>query len=1155
MLRSVLIVPAITVLIFCLAAPAVIAQSKNDGIRVFEEAMALHKKAQTSADLQQVVQKYQQALKIFERVGLKDGIGVASNNLGLIYAGWGQYDKAMEYYEKSLAIDRQIKDRKGEGRTLNNMGNVYRELGQYDKAKECYQKSLAINREVKDKSGEGTSLNNLGLVFAHWGQYEMAKDYYEKAMAISRGIKDRKGEVDSLNNLGLVFRDWGQYDKAREYFEKVLAIRRQLKDGMGEGHTLNNLGLVFMDWGQYDKAKEYYEKAMAIFRELRDRKDEGIALNNLGLVFKDWGQYDKAKEYYEKSLAIRRELKDRSGEGQTVNNLGCVFREWGQYDKALENHEKALAIARELKDRTREGMFLNNVGLLFKDMGQYDKVVEYYEKSLAISRGLKDRKQEAMTLNNLGVVFMDWGQYDKAVEYYEKSLAITRQLKDRRGEGETLNSLGLVFAGWGQYDKAVEYYEKSLSIRRDLKDRKGEGETLNNLGLVFQQRGDWQTALGNFQKGLAIWTEIEVPTEEPKKLIGMLYLEQGDMTKAEPFIKEAGAGESAGRLFLLKKEYTKAKESYDNILKSAEKNRKADDFFIAHTGLGFVWEEMGDNPKAAEHYSKAVDCTEDLRASLSAGARESFFDVKVAGFSRTDPYKGLARALAKMNRPVEALKQSEGCRARVFAETLSRRSSGVSLDIPKDVMDKDSLLNNQLAALTKNLQTAYEKGNKLAIGALEPQVKELKGKLSAHVGTLRKQYPLFAATKYPQPMGLEQTALRDDEWVLAYDVTDSGVLIYLTRGKNLVKGLFKTIPQKELEELVTKFRQPMEMTEEGITAKQLAKFDFTAGKKLSDLLLADILPELPKAASLIVVPDGSLGVVPFEMLVLNDGGKVSTDKTIPYVTGAEFFGDRNPISYYQSVTALTLARTLGKKQEQAEKTLAMVDPIFAVDDARFAKETTEKRRAALDKLTGEKLMSFRTELKLQIPRLPLAEKLGESLKDADPAKTDLYEGLNAQKAVLLKSDLTPYRSCVLATHGYFGKDLPGIKEPVLILTLPNQPVGQDGFLRMSEVMGLKLNADMVALTACQSGLGRIVSGEGTMGMGRAFQYAGAKSVLMSLWSVAESSSVDLVTSFFKHVREGKNKLEAMKLAREDISKAGYDHPFFWAAFILVGEVD
>jgi CHAT domain-containing protein len=143
---------------------------------------------------------------------------------------------------------------------------------------------------------------------------------------------------------------------------------------------------------------------------------------------------------------------------------------------------------------------------------------------------------------------------------------------------------------------------------------------------------------------------------------------------------------------------------------------------------------------------------------------------------------------------------------------------------------------------------------------------------------------------------------------------------------------------------------------------------------------------------------------------------------------------------------------------------------------------------------------------------------------------------------------------VFATHGYFGRDLPGIQEPVLVLTLLDQPKDQDGFLRLSEVMGLKINADIVALTACQTGLGRHISGEGTMGMGRAFQYAGAKSVLMSLWSVSETSSVKLVESFFKHLKEGKSKLEALRLARKEIRDAGYDHPFFWAPFILVGEV-
>jgi len=128
-------------------------------------------------------------------------------------------------------------------------------------------------------------------------------------------------------------------------------------------------------------------------------------------------------------------------------------------------------------------------------------------------------------------------------------------------------------------------------------------------------------------------------------------------------------------------------------------------------------------------------------------------------------------------------------------------------------------------------------------------------------------------------------------------------------------------------------------------------------------------------------------------------------------------------------------------------------------------------------------MSIKTEVGLTFPRLPLTGELGNSLKHLDPARTDEYTGMKAAKPVLFKKPLDGYGSMVFATHGYFGKDLPGIQEPVLVLTLVDQPKGQDGFLRMSEVMGLKMNADIVALTACQTGLGRRISGEGTMGMG------------------------------------------------------------------------
>ena len=188
--------------------------------------------------------------------------------------------------------------------------------------------------------------------------------------------------------------------------------------------------------------------------------------------------------------------------------------------------------------------------------------------------------------------------------------------------------------------------------------------------------------------------------------------------------------------------------------------------------------------------------------------------------------------------------------------------------------------------------------------------------------------------------------------------------------------------------------------------------------------------------------------------------------------------------------------------------------------------------------------------------------MGKALKKLDPADTDVLTGEKAGKAELLDSPLANYGEIVFGTHGYFGSDIPGIQEPILALSMVGRPKGEpkgqlkgrDGFLRMSEVMGLKLNRDVVALTACQTGLGTNLAGEGVMSMGRAFQYAGSRSILMSLWSVSERSSVQLVESFFQHLKGGMTKLQALNAARQDIRKAGYQHPFYWAPFILVGEV-
>jgi tetratricopeptide (TPR) repeat protein len=1049
------------------------AQSLEEGIAIFKQAEELQKKARSIEDVENALNKYEKALKIFQVVGSEREAGVTLNNSGLIYDSLGQYDKALECHEKSLSIRRRIGHVGGEAVTLSNLGRVYMSLGQYQKALEYYEESLAIRKKSGDVAGEGTPLVGIGLVYRSLGQYQKALEFHEKSLAIRQRIGDVKGEGDSLNNIGLVYDSLGEYQKALEYYEKSLVIARKMGDVGGEGITLNNIAGIHNSLGEYQKTMQYLEKSLVITRKIGDVAQEGVTLNNIGNVYDSLRQYQRALEYCEASLSIKRNIGDFNGEGITLNNIAAVYESLGQYSKALDYYEKSLFIASKTGDVEQEGVILGNIGRVHKSSGQYEKALEYSGKALDIMQKIGNVKRAGLTLDNIAAVYESLGQYSKALDCYEKALALKKK--------------------------------------------------------------------------------IGVPYDMTEDSIGNVYLTMGDVQGAEPILKKANQWDSLGRLALVKSDFNDAKIKFTFELNFALQNRKADSLFTAHTGLGLAYEGLNQFDKAAEHFKEAITLTEQIRDTLTPAQRSNFYDAQIRHIPRVTPYEGLARVLLQSGKPGQSFKEAEGTKARIFAESLSGRSQDIVPYVPKQIIEQDLAINNKVAAFSQGLQKAYEKASKDAIESFEKELKDARSEKDRHVDMLRKDFPLYAATKYPQPMNLEHSALNDDEWVLEYEVTEPGVCIYLTRGKHIIKATFKPIARQELDGMVRKFLTPMQLRSGESLPKKLTAFDFASGKKLSDLLLGDILSELPKDTPLIIVPDDSLGVIPFEMLTLNQTGKITTDGKMPKTSGADFFGDRNPISYYQSVTALTLARTLGNRKQIGDRTIAMVDPVFTADDTRLLKYAKTDQEKLASSVPKDLLMSIESANSITFQRIKLTAQLGDSLKNADPSRTDLYQGMDAKKSVILEKDLSPYRSVVFATHGYFGKDLPGIQEPVLVLTLLDQPEAQDGFLRMSEVMGLNINCDLAALTACQTGLGKQISGEGTMGMGRAFQYAGARSVLMSLWSVHEVASMNLIKSFFRNMKEGKNKSDALAAARSEIRKNGFDHPFFWAGFILVGE--
>ncbi|MCK4469196.1 MAG: tetratricopeptide repeat protein [Desulfobacterales bacterium] len=995
---------------------------------------------------------------------------------------------------------------------------------------------------------DGWQLIDEGIRLYHKSDFYGAAKKWEKALRIFEEHNFKKGISAAIGNLGVVYWNLGQYQKALNFYENALAIKKEIGDRKGEGGDLGNIGNVYADLGQYQKALGFYEKALAIKKEIGDRKGEGNNLTNIGNVYKNLGQYQKALKFYEKALTIKKEIGDRNGEGDNLTNIGVVYGNLGQYQKALAYFEKALKIKKEIGDRNGEGLNLGNIGVVYTNLGQYQKALKFHEKALTIKKEIGDRNGEGDNLTNIGNVYKNLGQYQKALKFYEKALTIKKEIGDRNGEGDNLTNIGVVYGNLGQYQKALAYFEKALKIKKEIGDRKGESADLTNIGTVYADLGQYRKALSYYEKALTIHKEIGVPTGIVECNIGDIYLETGNTDRAEEIYKKAGGPIRLGRLCLVRKDFPKSLEYFQKALKQTLKGRNAAFLFVDYVGLGLSSEGLSDYNKARDFYLKALELTEEMRDSLAPGQKSHFFATKTMGFSRLEPYEGLIRVLNQLKEKEPALYYAEYTKARLFAESIAARHEGLTFRLPPTLAADEQEIANQIAALYKQREKAYSENRMEAYENIDKEIKAKKEKQRRLISKIRENYPEYASIKYPQPVKASEIPLNENEYLIEYEVTDTATFAWLVHDGKIVKSLTIPISRKDLAELVRKYRAYFQVSRKS----DLTGFDPKTGHKLYTLLMKDILNVVPKEGNIIIVPDEILGVLPFEALVseMPKRYQMAEGKKGPFPLGIRYVGDERNISYCQSATSLAVMRSLRKETRAKKPMLVLADPVFNVADVRVQGKTY------LAKVTDFQMNLMRAvedEGGFLFPRLEETSVLAKRLDKIFDNRIDVLEGLNASYARLKKHNLKDYRYLVFATHGILDNQVPGIREPALVLTQVGNPEDEDGFLTMSEVMDLSLDAKCSALTACETGLGRNISGEGVMGMGRAFQYAGSRSVLVSLWSVAEESTTKLAERFFYYLKIGKTNQQALKLARVDIRRDGYEHPFYWAPFILIGE--
>ena len=895
-----------------------------------------------------------------------------------------------------------------------------------------------------------------------------------------------------------------QTRRASTLLKRALEAYRLLGDSAGVGTTLGLLGEANEERSRYSDALALNERALARSRAAGDRSAVATHLHEIGDVHRKQGRYDEALSHYRSAADMRRELGDQDELASTLNNIGLVFENRGQFEKAADRYATSLSIKREIGDRKGVASTLNNLGIVHAIQGEFDQALAHWNRSLSIKRQLGDREGVATTLNNLGNIYEDQGRFSRALTHFRDALDLLRTLDKREGVASALNNIGLVYQSRGQHEKALSYFQKSLSLKRNIGDRRGIPRTLTNIGSIYHAQGRYEKALERHRTALRLKGEIG-----DRRGIANSLNDIGNVLRATDRLDEAAS--TYRRALRINREMGNRPSIARNL-----------------DNIGRVHLEKGRLATAVDTLEKAVNTAERLRLrTTSPDARRSLLATQI------DAYRALTTAQVR-NRDVRAALHSlERARARLLTDHLAGAAqTDTSFTIPPPSTLQQTLDAGEAALLYANVGrsgplTGLVVTRDSVYGRIIPTApfrKRLESTFGARLERLRQtEGAPFAAVR-----GQEQS--RDEP-----------------HGSSLVNA-------------VRLYRHQITQVDGADSTEQ------ELGQRLYDLLLAD-LPEPERSIRrLVIVPTGVLGYLPFETLRDSRG---------------EYVVERHHVRYAQSLTVLRQLRTRPRPPAPKQSPLLAIGgaaygtdrprqdgPLVATrrsgstvrsrPQARALLQTAQKNLsrgrspdAAYDHL-GYQDWPALYGTKLEVQKLKRAVGEGTTLLSGQAASETRLRELSRSGA------LAGYRRLHFATHGIAVPEAPELSALVLSQVGASDSIAaRDGYLTMPEIVELDLRADVAVLSACRTGIGRIVAGEGVVTLSHAFLRAGANATLVSQWRVLDWSTQQFMTSVYRTARDDDTSFaEAVTHVKREFIRGTFGarnaDPIRWAPFVYYG---
>jgi CHAT domain-containing protein len=844
----------------------------------------------------------------------------------------------------------------------------------------------------------------------------------------------------------------------------------------------------------------------------------------------------KAIEKLQETLPLSRSIRDRYGESEALANMGAAYLVLADYQKAIEMFTLALAIWQATGDRQGQAVAYVSIASAQNGLGEWEKVIETLKKALLINQAQGDRTMEAITLSSISSFYFRVGDTEKALEYANLSLPIRREVGDRGGEVSTLSIIGSSYRASGDLRKAIEVYEQALALR-PLADRRAEATLLGNLGSAYAAMGDTQAALDYLKQALP------------------LSREAGDRRL------EAGALRGFGEVYHSLGQTAKALDHFNESLPIARALGHREDEARSLHFIARMHRDLNQLQEARVNIEAAMSIIESLRSRIPDQQQRSSYFATVGSYYDLyiDILMQQRNERGSENHNMLAIEASERSRARSLLELLTEARIEIRQGVDPELLERER-------TLQQSLNTSAEQQIRLLSGKPTAEQAETAARrvatLTAQLQEVRSQIraasPRYAALTQPEPLSLKQIqeqALDPETLLLEYVLGDKRSYLWAVT-QNTIIGY--ELPSRA--EIETAARHFYDLAKNSSKSEEIEQ----SAARLGQMLLAPAIEQMGKPR-LAIVADGVLQYIPFAAL------------TKPERNANSQSAIRNPRSEYRpliadheivmlpSASTLALLRRETRGRALAPKLVAVLaDPVFDSEDVRVRRASAEatntgKQSSALEK--GSVLLRSVEETgvaggKWPLPRLLGTRREAQTILSLAPAQTRRQAlDFEASRETALGLDLSQYQTVHFATHGLINNRHPELSGLVLSLA-DKQGRPQNGFLRLNEIYNLRLPAELVVLSACQTGIGKEVRGEGLIGLTRGFMYAGARRLTASLWQVEDAATSELMGRFYRGMLGDKRLRPAAALRAaqiEMLKQKQWRSPYYWAAFVIQGE--